>query len=125
MNVEYRVLGPLEVLADGVPVAVPAGRCHVLLATLLLRPNRLVSVDELIDRGLSGELVAELRSLVAEHPLRESFWQHLMLALYRSGQQAEALRAYQDVREKLVDELGVDPGPALRELHQQILRAEV
>ncbi|HUQ57881.1 BTAD domain-containing putative transcriptional regulator [Lentzea sp.] len=78
-----------------------------------------------LDRGLAGELVAELRSLVADHPLRESFWQHLMLALYRSGQQAEALSAYQDIRKKLAEELGVDPGQALRELHQRILRAEV
>lgn len=54
MNVEYRVLGPLEVLADGAPVAVPAGRCHVLLATLLLRPNQFVSVDELVDRVWDG-----------------------------------------------------------------------
>ncbi|HEX7303543.1 AfsR/SARP family transcriptional regulator [Lentzea sp.] len=49
MRVEYRVLGPLEVLLDGVPVTVPAGRCRVLLATLLLRANRFVSVDELVD----------------------------------------------------------------------------
>lgn len=54
MNVEYRVLGPLEVLADGAPVAVPAGRCHVRLATLLLRPNQFVSVDELVDRVWDG-----------------------------------------------------------------------
>ncbi|MFD4644086.1 BTAD domain-containing putative transcriptional regulator [Lentzea sp. NPDC058436] len=234
MTAEYRVLGPLEVLLDGEQVAVPGGRCHVLLATLLLRPNQFITVDELVDhvwdgdppsadrahktlqmvvrrlrvalgaadcvrtrpggylaeldpeqldllrfrelarsgdfgaasalwrgpvlgnvaserlhrddvprlvdervvvlerridadldQGLSGELVAELRSLVAEHPLRESFWRHLVLALYRSGRQAEALRAYQEVREQLAEELGVDPGPALRELHQQILRADV
>ncbi|WP_086663918.1 AfsR/SARP family transcriptional regulator [Lentzea kentuckyensis] len=234
MRAEYRVLGPLEVLLDGVPVAVPAGRCHVLLAALLLRANQFLPVDELVDRvwdgdpptadrahktlqmvvrrlrvalgdadcvrtrpggyeaavdpdqldllrfralagsgdfgaasalwrgsvlgnvpserlhredvpqlvnerlavlerridadldqGLSGELVAELRSLVAEHPLREPFWRHLMLALYRSGQQAEALSAYETVRANLADELGVDPGPELKTLHQQILRAEV
>lgn len=234
MRAEYRVLGPLEVLLDGEPVAVPSGRCHVLLAVLLLRPNQLIPVDELVDRlwdgappnadrahktlhmvvrrlrvalgeadcvqtrtggyvavvepdqldllrfrafagsgdfgaaaalwrgavlgnvasdvlhredvprlvderltvlerridadldsGLSGELVAELRSLVADHPLREPFWSHLMLALYRSGNQAEALNAYQDLRSRLAEELGVDPSPALQELHQQILRAEV
>ncbi|MFD9699160.1 BTAD domain-containing putative transcriptional regulator [Lentzea sp. NPDC059081] len=54
MAAEYRVLGPLEVLHDGVPVAVPAGRCRVLLATLLLRPNRFVSVDELVERVWDG-----------------------------------------------------------------------
>ncbi|MDX8032344.1 BTAD domain-containing putative transcriptional regulator [Lentzea sp. BCCO 10_0856] len=55
MNVEYRVLGPLEVLRDGVPVALPAGQGRVLLATLLLRPNQFVSVDELVDRLWDGE----------------------------------------------------------------------
>lgn len=55
VNVEFRVLGPLEVLADGEPVSVPAGRGRVLLATLLLRPNRFVSVDELVDRLWDGE----------------------------------------------------------------------
>ncbi|USX50722.1 BTAD domain-containing putative transcriptional regulator [Lentzea sp. HUAS12] len=55
MNVEFRVLGPLEVLADGEPVAVPAGRGRLLLATLLLRPNRFVSVDELVERLWEGE----------------------------------------------------------------------
>ncbi|MEV6243116.1 BTAD domain-containing putative transcriptional regulator [Lentzea sp. NPDC051838] len=234
VRAEYRVLGPLEVLLDGEPVTVPAGRSQILLAALLLRANRFVPVDELVDlvwdgtpprpdrahktlqmvvrrlrvalgeadcvqtrtggylaviepdqldvlrfralagtgdfgaasalwrgpvlgnvaserlqreevpqlvnerlvvlerrieadldRGLARELVAELRSLVTEHPLREPFWCHLMVALYRSGQQAEALSAYQDVRAKLADELGVDPGSALQELHQQILRAEV
>ncbi|KJK52698.1 hypothetical protein UK23_03295, partial [Lentzea aerocolonigenes] len=234
MRAEYRVLGPLEVLLDGEPVAVPAGRCQVLLASLLLRANRFMSVDELVDlvwdgtpprldrakrtlqmvvrrlrvalgeadcietrtggylavvepdqldlsrfralagsgdfgaasalwrgvvlgnvasdrlhreevprldnerlavlerridaeldRGLAGELVAELRSLVAEHPLREPFWRHLMLALYRSGQQAAALLAYQEVRTTLVDELGIDPSESLRDLHERILRAEV
>ncbi|NGY58633.1 tetratricopeptide repeat protein [Lentzea sp. NEAU-D13] len=234
MRAEFRVLGPLEVLLDGEPVAVPAGRCHVLLATLLLRPNQFVSADELIeriwagapskadrarktlqmvvarlrsalgtadcvrtrpggylavvdpdqldllrfralvgsgdfgaasalwrgpvlanvtsdalhcddvprlaeerlnalelrieadlDRGLGREIVVELRSLVADHPLRESFWRHLMLALYRAGQQAEALAAYRQVRAKLADELGVDPGLPLQELHERILRADV
>ncbi|MFS8101557.1 winged helix-turn-helix domain-containing protein [Lentzea alba] len=55
MPVEYRVLGPLEVLLDGTPVPVPAGRCRVLLATLLLRPNKFVSMDVLVDRLWDGE----------------------------------------------------------------------
>ncbi|MEU7475655.1 BTAD domain-containing putative transcriptional regulator [Lentzea sp. NPDC042327] len=54
MKAEYRVLGPLEVLLDGAPVTVPAGRCRVLLATLLLRANEFVSVDELVDRLWDG-----------------------------------------------------------------------
>ncbi|ANZ36313.1 hypothetical protein BBK82_09805 [Lentzea guizhouensis] len=233
MIVEYRVLGPLEVLAAGEPVAVPAGRGRVLLATLLLRPNQFVSVDELVERiwdgapadhervrktlqmvvlrlrqalgaancvrtmsgGYSAEvepdqldltrfralvdqgefraalelwrgpvlgdvtsealhrddvpplleehvvalerridqdlardtgaLVAELRSLVQRHPLRETFWAQLMLALHRSNQQAEALAVYQEVRGHLMDELGVDPGERLREAHRQVLSGEV
>jgi DNA-binding SARP family transcriptional activator len=229
---EYRVLGPLEVTFDGEPVTVPAGKGRVLLATLLLRPNRFVSVDQLVkrlwddsarpdravktlhmtvtrlrkalgpancvttatngyladvgteqldllqfraladehphsalelwrgpvlcdicsdalhhedaprlederltvleqrigtdlDRGLAGNLVAELRSLVAGHPWREPFWGQLMLALYRAGRQAEALGAYQEIRERLADELGADPSPQLQELHRRILRTEV
>jgi branched-chain amino acid transport system substrate-binding protein len=67
------------------------------------------------------ELVSELRALVREHPLRESFRAQLMLALYRSGRQAEALDAYTDTRRVLNDELGLEPGPALQRLQQQIL----
>ncbi|MCX2952053.1 AfsR/SARP family transcriptional regulator [Lentzea sp. NEAU-D7] len=234
MGVEYRVLGPLEVLLDGEPVAVPAGRGRVLLATLLLRANRFTSVDELVERVWEGEppnldrahktlqtvvmrlrqalgaancvrhesggylaevepgqldllrfralvaeqrfgpalelwrgpvlgnvaseslhrddvpplveeqlgaleqridadlaagravdLVPELQELTRRHPLRDRFWAHLMLALYRSGQQAGALSVYRQVSEMFADELGVDPAPALSELHEQILRGEV
>jgi DNA-binding SARP family transcriptional activator/tetratricopeptide (TPR) repeat protein len=231
--VEYRVLGPLEVIHNGEPVALPAGRGRVLLATLLLRANEFVTVDELVDRvwdgappegdrayktfhmtvsrlrqalgaanciqtssrGYSAEvapgqldlarfraltaqgehraalelwrgpvlanvtsealhrddvprlveeqvvalerridqdlsrdadvLVPELRSLVKKHPLRETFWAQLMLALHRSNRQAEALAAYQEVRDHLADELGVDPGPRLRHAHEQVLSGEV
>ncbi|WP_439663276.1 BTAD domain-containing putative transcriptional regulator [Lentzea sp. HUAS TT2] len=234
MRVEYRLLGPLEVLLDGEPVAVPAGRGRVLLATLLLRANRFTSVDELVERvwegdppdldrahktlqtvvmrlrqalgeancvrherggylaeiepeqldllrfralvsrqrfgpalalwrgpvlgnvvseslhrdevpslveeqlgaleqrveadleaGRAADLVPELQELTRRHPLRDRFWGQLMLALYRSGQQAAALSTYRQVSEMLADELGIDPAPALRELHEQILRGEV
>jgi DNA-binding SARP family transcriptional activator len=73
--------------------------------------------------GRSAELVPELRSLTREHPLREKFWGQLMLALARSGQQAGALAAFQEVRALLADELGVDPGEYLREVHQEVLGA--
>src|SRR5215218_7153273 len=66
--------------------------------------------------GRHAELVSELEGLVREHPLRERLRAQLMLALYRSGRQAEALAAYQDARRTLVDELGVEPGRTLREL---------
>ena len=71
--------------------------------------------------GRHGELAGELEALCREHPLRERLWELLILALYRSGRQAEALRAYAEVRDHLADELGLDPGPALRELQARIL----
>lgn len=230
MGGEFRVLGPLEVLLDGAVIPLPSGRARVLLATLLLRSNQVVPVDELVDRLWDGAppnpsrakatlqmvvtrlrqslgdvdvvrtasggylaeiapetldlhrfrsladagqfaealglwrgaplsdvasdalhrddvpalvderlealerridadldaghlagLVVELRALTKRHPLRERFWAQLMLALYRSDQQAEALTAYRTVSALLADELGVDPGQGLRQLHKRIL----
>jgi len=69
-------------------------------------------------------VVAELRQLVVAHPLQEQFHAQLMLSLYRSGRQADALAAFQDVRRVLADELGIDPGPELTALHQRILAAD-
>lgn len=77
-----------------------------------------------LERGGQAELVGELEALVREHPLREGLRVLLMLALYRSGRQAEALDVYQDARRALVEELGIEPGRALRELHQQVLRQD-
>jgi predicted ATPase/class 3 adenylate cyclase len=74
-----------------------------------------------LDCGQASELIAELEVLTGEHRLRERLWGLRMLALYRSGRQAEALGAYQQLRTILVDELGIEPGTELRELHQQIL----
>ncbi len=64
----------------------------------------------------------ELAALVAEHPLREAFHRLLMLVLYRTGRQAEALAVHRDLRARLVEELGVEPGPAVRDAHLKILR---
>jgi len=77
--------------------------------------------DVLLALGRHGELVGELSGLVNEHPLRERLQGQLLLALYRAGRQAEALRAFGRARTILVDELGIDPGPDLRRLEQQIL----
>jgi len=224
------VLGSLEVFFDGEPVNVPAGKGRVLLATLLLRVNQFVSVDELVERlwdgsppsidraaktlhmtvarlrralgpancvstttngyaaetddldllrfralagnnphaalalwrgpaltdvlsealhredvpklaeerlvvlerrierdlddGRAAELLPELRALTTAHPLRERLWAQLMVALYRSDQQAAALEAFGQISGLLADELGIDPGTLLRDLHQSILRAE-
>jgi LuxR family transcriptional regulator, maltose regulon positive regulatory protein len=71
--------------------------------------------------GRHGELAGELEARCQEHPLRERLWELLILALYRSGRQAEALRAYTGIRDHLAGELGIDPGPALRELQARIL----
>jgi DNA-binding SARP family transcriptional activator len=78
-----------------------------------------------IETGRAGEVVGELEALVGEHPLRERFREQLMLALYRSGRQAEALDAFQEGRRVLVEELGIDPSPRLQQLHAAILRQEV
>jgi DNA-binding SARP family transcriptional activator len=74
--------------------------------------------------GAHGELVSELEALVRTHPLRERLRAQLMLALYRSGRQADALEAYREGRELLVDELGLEPSPLLRGVHASILRQE-
>jgi WD40 repeat protein/DNA-binding SARP family transcriptional activator len=71
--------------------------------------------------GRARETVPELESLVHEHPLREGLWHLLVLALYRSGRQADALAAYGRARDILIDELGVEPGDELRRLHAQVL----
>ena len=75
--------------------------------------------------GRHADLAAELAVLCREHPLRERLWELLILALYRSGRQAEALRAYAEVRDHLAGELGLDPGPALRELQARILAQDL
>ena len=71
--------------------------------------------------GLGPGLVAELETLVAEHPFRERLWAALVVATYRSGRQAEALGVYQRARDLLRDELGVDPGPQLRSAERRVL----
>ena len=223
---EFRILGPLEVLVDGMPVALGGPRQRALLAVLLLNANRVVSRERLIDdlgasgghalanqisrlrKALAGrletrpdgyllrvapgeldlqafthavergraarepataaailrdaerlwrgpappdvelaledlrlgaledrieaelalgrhtELAAELQTLVTQHPLRERLHAHRMLALYRGGRQAEALDAYREARDALVELSGSEPGPDLRRRHEQLLRQD-
>ncbi|MFF9865229.1 BTAD domain-containing putative transcriptional regulator [Streptomyces sp. NPDC013953] len=78
-----------------------------------------------LECGHHAEAVSELTALTAAHPLRERLRELLMLALYRSGRQAEALAVYADTRRLLADELGVDPAPELSRLQQRILQADV
>jgi DNA-binding SARP family transcriptional activator len=93
-----------------------------------LEELRLGALEDRIDadlaRGRHDVLVGELRELVAGHPLRERFRGQLMVALYRSGRQAESLEVYRTGRSALRDGLGIEPGPALRELEQAILRQD-
>jgi DNA-binding SARP family transcriptional activator/nucleotide-binding universal stress UspA family protein len=93
-----------------------------------LEELRLAALEERIDADLAcgrhGELVGELEGLVGQHPLRERLRGQLMLALYRAGRQAEALEAFQDARRELVDELGIDPSPALQRLERSILQQD-
>ncbi|GHA18230.1 MULTISPECIES: AfsR/SARP family transcriptional regulator [Streptomyces] len=77
-----------------------------------------------LEQGCHAEAVSELTALTAAHPLRERLRELLMLALYRSGRQAEALAVYADTRRLLSEELGVDPRPGLSELQQRILQAD-
>jgi DNA-binding SARP family transcriptional activator len=74
--------------------------------------------------GRHAEVVPELETLIGRHPLRERLWGHLMLALYRSGRQGDALAAYQRAREILSEELGIDPSTELQRLQEQILRQD-
>ena len=93
-----------------------------------LEDLRLGALEERIaadlEVGVDAQLVAEIESLVRVHPLREHLRSHLMLALYRSGRQAEALSAYHEARRTLVEELGIEPGPELQALYGSILRQE-
>jgi DNA-binding SARP family transcriptional activator len=93
-----------------------------------LEEERLAALEERIDADLEAgrhrEVVGEVEGLVERHPVRERLRAHLMLALYRSGRQAEALNVYQDARRTLVDQLGIEPGRDLQELQAAILRQE-
>jgi DNA-binding SARP family transcriptional activator/pimeloyl-ACP methyl ester carboxylesterase len=93
-----------------------------------LEEDRLGVLEARLDTQLScgqhHEVLAELEMLTTEHPLRERFWAQRLLALYRSGRQADALRAYRDLRALLAEQLGIEPGPELRELENRILRQD-
>ncbi|MFE0133850.1 BTAD domain-containing putative transcriptional regulator [Streptomyces sp. NPDC059037] len=114
-------------LWDGEPLANVPGpyaetqRARLEEWRLQLLESRL---DMDLEVGCHAESVSELTALTAAHPLRERLRELLMLALYRSGRQAEALAVYADTRRLLADELGVDPRPGLKELQQRILQAD-
>ena len=121
---------PREALAlwRGSALADVAGEPFAAAEIRRLEELRLAAVELAIDDDLAAgrhrEVMAELKALVAEEPLREKLHAQLMLALYRSGRQAEALEAYRAARAVLVEQIGVEPGPELRRLHEAILRQD-
>jgi DNA-binding SARP family transcriptional activator len=110
----------------GAALADFAYESFALAAIMRLDELRLAALERRIDADLAlgrhAELVGELEGLVAEHPLREGLRGQLMLALYRSGRQAEALEAYRATRRALVEGLGLEPCPALQSIERAILR---
>src|SRR4051794_2058921 len=129
---EGRPTEALEVLAEslslwrGPPLADLAYERFAQPEIARLEELRLDALEERLDAELAlgrhRELVAPLEALVAAEPLRERPRAQLMLALYRSGRQADALAAYRDARRALTHELGIEPGATLRELERSMLR---
>ncbi|NBM17768.1 BTAD domain-containing putative transcriptional regulator [Streptomyces sp. GC420] len=121
------LLGKSLGLWDGEPLAgVPGPYAEAQRARLEEWRLQLLEarLDMDLEVGCHAEAVSELTALTAAHPLRERLRELLMLALYRSGRQAEALAVYADTRRLLADELGVDPRPEMSRLQQRILRAD-
>ena len=114
-------------LWSGAALAGIGGPCAQIVRAGL-GEQRLTAIEERLEvilaLGRHAEAAQQLVELVREHPLRERFVGQLMLALYRSGRQAEALNAFAAARRVLVGELGIEPGPQLRTLHARILAAD-
>ncbi|HET7338872.1 MAG TPA: BTAD domain-containing putative transcriptional regulator [Candidatus Dormibacteraeota bacterium] len=132
-----KTVGPAEAAAQleralemwrGPALADFAGESFALSEAARFDELRLYAIEERIDAELKlghhARLIGELHGLVEQHPLRERLCGQLMLALYRSGRQAEASDVYQKTRERLVDELGMEPGPELQDLLKRILQQE-
>lgn len=110
------------------PILGGAGGPVIDAAAAVWEERRLTASEQCfelrLDQGESSGLVGELREAVTAHPYREVLRGHLLLALYRAGRQAEALEEYTRLRTSLAEELGIDPGPKLAALYEQILRAD-
>ncbi|MFE1441881.1 BTAD domain-containing putative transcriptional regulator [Streptomyces sp. NPDC058739] len=102
----------------------PAVEAEATRLTATWTQARELLIEARLRLGRHEAVLDEVEALAAEHPLRESLRGQLMLALYRSGRQADALAAYRDLRRRLAEELGIEPGPPVQQLHQQILTAD-
>ena len=132
-----RAAGDLSAAAGSFDVALRLWRAAPLsgvpgpwaeIERVRLSEVRLTAIEEraeiMLMLGRAAAMAAELTGLVREHPLREALRGQLMLALYRCGRQADALATFADGRRVLVEELGLEPGPGLQRLHEQILAAD-
>jgi predicted ATPase/DNA-binding SARP family transcriptional activator len=121
-------LGQALALWRGPPLADVQSKRFAVAAGARLAERRVSALEQRLEAdlalGRARELIGELETLVADHPYRERLRAQLMLSLYRSGRQAEALRAYQEARRTLADELGLEPSQELKELEQAILRQD-
>lgn len=115
-------------LSRGRPFADVDHADPIARTALRLEEQRAAAAEEAVEAdlalGRNAEAIAELRGLIHEYPLHERLRAQLMLALYRSNRQAEALAVYHEARKVLIDELGVEPGPALRDLEARVLNGE-
>jgi WD40 repeat protein/DNA-binding SARP family transcriptional activator len=122
------LLGEALTLWRGPPFADLAEESSLAVESARLEELRVSVVEDRIDAelalGREAEVVGELGTLTAAHPLRERLWGQLMLALYRTGRQAEALAAFERARQRLAQDLGIDPATELQQLHRRILRQD-
>src|SRR6185312_14342122 len=122
-----RLLTDALALWRGPALADAAGQPWADAAADRLTERRLAATEDRIDATLElgghAEVLTDLETLARDHPLRERIRGQQVRALYAAGRQADALAAYEDVRRRLAEELGVDPSPALQEIHLRVLRA--
>ena len=122
------LLGQALALWRGPALADVADQAFAQAYAARLEEDRLAAIASKLAAELAcgrhAAVIGELDQLADSHPLREEFWNLRILALYRCGRQADALAAYGRLRVVLADELGIDPSPALRELHDRVLRQE-
>ncbi len=126
-NAAAALLDEALALWKGPPLAGLADEPSLRPEVARLEELRLVAAEDRIDAALAlgrHPDIGELERLVGQNPLRERFWGQLILALYRAGRQAEALKAFRRARDLLSEELGIDPSPELQRLHEQVLRQD-